>query len=234
MRHWSLPAMACCLARSSFCAWRQLPGGTRRSESRWAAWTASSFRRARRATSAGTRFAFPVRNSSSVCRSAKVLITPNRNASRDACQRSRVRITSRLLTKSGSRPKGGAVDMRRPTPGRSRRTITLLARQLTVHGDAAGTVVKRCTLATTRRAMGAYFGKRSGCRVVLEAGTHSPWVSRMLEPCGARIGESPGRPHWTLLGRGLSTESASTGTPRDANRRVPLAGRHRRVDHAHP
>jgi len=50
--------------------------------------------------------------------------------------------------------------------------------------DAAGTVVKRCTLATTRGAISAYCGKRSGCRVVLEAGTHSPWVSRMLEACG--------------------------------------------------
>ena len=50
--------------------------------------------------------------------------------------------------------------------------------------DAAGTVVRRSTVATTGGAMGAYFGKRSRCRVVLEAGTHSPWVSRMLEELG--------------------------------------------------
>jgi transposase len=50
--------------------------------------------------------------------------------------------------------------------------------------DAAATVVKRATVATSRAAMCAYFGRRSGCRVVLEAGTHSPWVSRMLEELG--------------------------------------------------
>ena len=50
--------------------------------------------------------------------------------------------------------------------------------------DAAATVVKRATVATTRAAMCAYFGRRSGSRVVLEAGTHSPWVSRMLEELG--------------------------------------------------
>lgn len=50
--------------------------------------------------------------------------------------------------------------------------------------DAAATLVKRATVATTRAAMHAYFSKRSGCRVVLEAGTHSPWISRMLEELG--------------------------------------------------
>jgi transposase len=45
-------------------------------------------------------------------------------------------------------------------------------------------VVKRATVATTRAALHAYSDTRSGCRVVLEAGTHSPWVSRMLEQLG--------------------------------------------------
>jgi hypothetical protein len=57
-----------------------VPGGTRKSVTFVATCTASSFRRARRATSGGTRRAFPVRKSSSVSRSAKVFITLNCNA----------------------------------------------------------------------------------------------------------------------------------------------------------
>lgn len=50
--------------------------------------------------------------------------------------------------------------------------------------DAAGQVVKTAGVATTQVGMRAYFGGRAPCRVVLEAGTHSPWVSRQLKELG--------------------------------------------------
>lgn len=50
--------------------------------------------------------------------------------------------------------------------------------------DAAGKVVKRATVATTRGAIERYFGGRPKCRVVMEVGTHSPWVSRDLKKLG--------------------------------------------------
>jgi len=50
--------------------------------------------------------------------------------------------------------------------------------------DAAGRIVKTSAVATTAGAMERYFGGRARCRVVLEASTHSPWVSRQLEALG--------------------------------------------------
>lgn len=50
--------------------------------------------------------------------------------------------------------------------------------------DAAGKVVKRGSVATTPGGIERWFGGRPRCRVVLEVGTHSPWVSRELERLG--------------------------------------------------
>jgi len=50
--------------------------------------------------------------------------------------------------------------------------------------DAAGKIVKTAAVATTPGAIERYFGGRPRCRVVLEASTHSPWVSRQLEELG--------------------------------------------------
>jgi len=53
--------------------------------------------------------------------------------------------------------------------------------------DAQGEVVEEFSLATTQlglqRALAAY----SGCLVVLEVGTHSPWVSRLLKERGFQV-----------------------------------------------
>ena len=53
--------------------------------------------------------------------------------------------------------------------------------------DGAGWVVKRARLVTTQAAVRAHLGDRGRCRVVLEAGTHSPWVSRELEALGHEV-----------------------------------------------
>ena len=50
--------------------------------------------------------------------------------------------------------------------------------------DAGGKIVKTAAVATTPGAMERYFGGRPRCRVVLEASTHSPWVSRQLKVLG--------------------------------------------------
>jgi len=53
--------------------------------------------------------------------------------------------------------------------------------------DAAGEVRTRATVANTARALRTFFGKLGPCRVALEAGTHSGWVSRILEELGHEV-----------------------------------------------
>jgi transposase len=53
--------------------------------------------------------------------------------------------------------------------------------------NAAGECVREATVATTRSALTKYFGQRAACRVVLEVGTHSPWVSRELAQLGHEV-----------------------------------------------
>jgi len=50
--------------------------------------------------------------------------------------------------------------------------------------NAAGKIVNRASIATTPGAIERYFGGRERCRVVLEVGTHSPWVTRELKKLG--------------------------------------------------
>lgn len=53
--------------------------------------------------------------------------------------------------------------------------------------DAAGEVAREASVATTRAAMEAYFRPLPRCRVVVEVGTHSPWVSALLEGLGHEV-----------------------------------------------
>lgn len=50
--------------------------------------------------------------------------------------------------------------------------------------DEEGRRQAEAAVATTRHAMQRYFGDRARCRVVLEASTHSPWVSQELTALG--------------------------------------------------
>jgi transposase len=50
--------------------------------------------------------------------------------------------------------------------------------------DAGGACLREGTVPTTVAGITQYFAKRERCRVVLEVGTHSPWVSRLLEELG--------------------------------------------------
>ncbi len=53
--------------------------------------------------------------------------------------------------------------------------------------DADGEVKERATLVNTAVALQKYFGALSPCRIALEAGTHSGWVSRLLESMGHEV-----------------------------------------------
>ena len=53
--------------------------------------------------------------------------------------------------------------------------------------NAEGEVLERTEVSNTAKALGKYFGKLEPCRVALEAGTHSGWVSRELEAMGHEV-----------------------------------------------
>lgn len=53
--------------------------------------------------------------------------------------------------------------------------------------DAAGGRLAEATIATTPGGLARYFAGRPACRVVLEVGTHSPWVSRALAESGHEV-----------------------------------------------
>jgi transposase len=53
--------------------------------------------------------------------------------------------------------------------------------------DEGARVVKEGSVLTTRSGIEAYFAGRERCRVVMEAGTHSPWVSRQVEVLGHEV-----------------------------------------------
>src|SRR5260370_22423559 len=50
--------------------------------------------------------------------------------------------------------------------------------------DEVGEVLQEQKLGTTPKAMREGFGSMPRCRIALETGTHSPWVSRLLSELG--------------------------------------------------
>jgi transposase len=50
--------------------------------------------------------------------------------------------------------------------------------------DEQGQILEEDTVATTGRTFRKLFGDRAGARVVIEVGTHSPWVQRLLQELG--------------------------------------------------
>lgn len=53
--------------------------------------------------------------------------------------------------------------------------------------DAEGNMVEESRLATTATALRGRFLNMKPCRIAIEAGTHSPWVSRLLKECGHEV-----------------------------------------------
>lgn len=53
--------------------------------------------------------------------------------------------------------------------------------------DCEGAVIHEGKVSTSRKAMTKEFGSRERCRIALEVGTHSPWVSRLLRAMGHEV-----------------------------------------------
>lgn len=53
--------------------------------------------------------------------------------------------------------------------------------------DVEGQCVEECWVATTREALSEWLGKYSQARVIIEAGTHSPWISRLVTEAGHEV-----------------------------------------------
>lgn len=53
--------------------------------------------------------------------------------------------------------------------------------------DGGGETIKEASVATTKKAMGQVFASRKRCRIAMEVGTHSPWVSRLLKSYGHEV-----------------------------------------------
>lgn len=53
--------------------------------------------------------------------------------------------------------------------------------------DEQGEVIQEGSVATTKKGLNQVFGAMPRCRVALEVGTHSPWVSRQLAGLGHEV-----------------------------------------------
>jgi transposase len=53
--------------------------------------------------------------------------------------------------------------------------------------DETGEVLQEQKVSTTPKAMREVFGSMPRCRIALETGTHSPWVSRLLSELGHEV-----------------------------------------------
>jgi transposase len=53
--------------------------------------------------------------------------------------------------------------------------------------DQQGEVVSEGSVATTKKAMAEKFQKMARCRIAIEVGTHSPWLSRLLSSLGFEV-----------------------------------------------
>ena len=54
-------------------------------------------------------------------------------------------------------------------------------------GTASGEVMEEGRLRTTPEAFLRRFASEQPMRIAIEAGTHSPWISRFLEECGHEV-----------------------------------------------
>lgn len=53
--------------------------------------------------------------------------------------------------------------------------------------DSNGRVMRTCQISNTVKAVKSFFSRYKGAVVALEAGTHSPWISRTLQEMGCKV-----------------------------------------------
>jgi len=86
--------------------------------------------------------------------------------------------------------------------------------------DQDGNETKEAGVATTKKSLTALFGKLRRSRIALEAGTHSPWVSRLLESLG----------HEVIVANPRRVRSISESNRKDDKRDARFLARLGRVD----
>jgi transposase len=69
-----------------------------------------------------------------------------------------------------------------------------------------GEVIEESRIPTTRRAFERRFSEAEPMRVAIEAGTHSPWVSRVLESCGHDVLVANARKVKLIYGEGKKND----------------------------
>jgi len=69
-----------------------------------------------------------------------------------------------------------------------------------------GEVIEESRIPTTRRAFQRRFSEAEPMRVAIEAGTHSPWVSRVLESCGHDVLVANARKVKLIYGEGKNND----------------------------
>lgn len=78
--------------------------------------------------------------------------------------------------------------------------------------DGSGTVVEEGRVSTTQKALRARFEGGASVRIVLEAGTHSPWVSRLLGELGHEVIVANPRKVALISGNETKTDRADAHT----------------------
>ena len=86
--------------------------------------------------------------------------------------------------------------------------------------DGEGAVKTRGSIVNTAQGIRKYFKEMEGCRVVLEAGTHSRWVSRILEELG----------HEVLVGNPRKLRAIWKSDQKDDNKDAEMIARLTRAD----
>jgi transposase len=86
--------------------------------------------------------------------------------------------------------------------------------------DAEGEVQERTSVTNTAKAIQKYFSKLPSCRIALEAGTHSGWISRILEGMG----------HEVLVGNPRKLRVIWDSDEKDDDRDAEMLGRIARFD----
>ena len=70
----------------------------------------------------------------------------------------------------------------------------------------SGEILEEGRLRTTPEALGRRFGSESPLKIAIEVGTHSPWVSRLLEECGHEVLVANPRKTRLIYGSGRKTD----------------------------
>lgn len=86
--------------------------------------------------------------------------------------------------------------------------------------DEQGEVQEEGSVATTKKALGAKFGSLRRCRIALEVGTHSPWISRLLSSWG----------HEVIVANARQVKLISTSSRKDDRMDAKMLARLARVD----